>query len=113
MKAKAAIGNGSGGFEIDEIEVTQPEGREVLVRIRAAGVCHTDWDSLSWGRTIVLGHEGAGTVAATGPDVNEIQPGDPVILNWAIPCGKCFYCDRGHQVQCENHPEVSPQRTLY
>ncbi|MCB9768491.1 MAG: Zn-dependent alcohol dehydrogenase [Candidatus Omnitrophica bacterium] len=113
MKAKAAIGNGSGGFEIDQIEVTQPEGREVLVRIRAAGVCHTDWDSLSWGRTIVLGHEGAGTIEATGPDVSELKPGDPVILNWAIPCGKCFYCDRGHQVQCENHPEVSPQRTLY
>ncbi len=113
MKAKAAIGNGNGEFAFGDIEVGDPVGSEVLVRIQAAGVCHTDWDSLSWGRPIVLGHEGAGVVEAVGSDVESLSVGDSVLLNWAIPCGHCFQCQRGNQVHCEDHPTVPEERTFH
>lgn len=106
IKARAAIADGKGQFEIGEIEVAAPEGREVLVQIKASGICHTDWDSLSWGRRIVLGHEGAGIVRAVGPLVEKVQVGDPVVLNWAVPCGSCFQCEIGNQSLCEVHSPV-------
>lgn len=108
MKVEAAIATGSGSFQIDFIEVGEPQGDEVLVEIKAAGICHTDFDSLSWGKPIVMGHEGAGVVRSVGPLVRKVQPGDSVILNWAIPCGYCFQCLEGNQHICEvNSPVTS------
>jgi S-(hydroxymethyl)glutathione dehydrogenase/alcohol dehydrogenase len=106
MIVKAAITSGNGSFAIDEIEVHQPEGDEVLVEMKAAGICHTDWDSQNWGKKMVLGHEGAGIVSRVGPLVTKFQPGDKVILNWAIPCGHCFQCIEGNQSLCENNSPV-------
>ncbi len=110
LKVRAAVGDGQGGFQIHTIGLDEPKGREVLVAIHSAGVCHTDWDSLSWGRRIVLGHEGAGEVLRTGPEVRSLQPGDRVLLNWAIPCGVCFQCGRGKENLCENRGTVPDTR---
>jgi len=101
MKAKAAVTTGNGTFTIETIDVGMPQADEVLVEMKAAGVCHTDWDSLSWGDTLVLGHEGAGVIQAVGSQVTHVQPGDPVLLNWAISCGTCFQCLLGNHTLCE------------
>ncbi|HVV73439.1 MAG TPA: alcohol dehydrogenase catalytic domain-containing protein, partial [Verrucomicrobiae bacterium] len=85
MQARAAIADGQGRFTIEVIDVAEPLGDEVLVEIRAAGICHTDHASLSWKRPLVMGHEGAGVVRAVGPEVAHVRPGDAVVLNWAIP----------------------------
>jgi len=98
---KAAITEGRGGFVIGEVEVNEPKDDEVLVKVRAAGLCHTDFDSLSWGKELIIGHEGAGVVVQTGRDVRTVTPGDKVILNWAMHCGRCFQCLAGNQHLCE------------
>ena len=102
MQARAAIASGTGQFSIETIEVAGPIGDEVLVEIKASGICHTDYASLNWKRPLVMGHEGAGIVRAIGPEVRHVKPGDAVVLNWAIPCGTCFQCRRGETVLCEN-----------
>lgn len=98
---RAAIADGSGSFTIDDVEVGAPRQDEVLVEMRAAGICHTDHASLSWKRPLVMGHEGAGVVRETGPGVTHVATGDAVVLNWCIPCGDCFQCRRGDTVLCE------------
>ncbi|WP_299898077.1 Zn-dependent alcohol dehydrogenase [uncultured Aquimarina sp.] len=106
MLAKAAITDGNGDFSIEDITISEPKGDEVVVKIMAAGLCHTDYDSLHWGRPVILGHEGAGIVTDIGPDVTSVLPGDHVILNWAIPCGTCFQCQEQNQHICENNSPV-------
>jgi Zn-dependent alcohol dehydrogenase len=101
MQAQAAIANGTGQFTVEVIEVAQPDDDEVLVEIKAAGICHTDHASLNWKRPLVMGHEGAGIVKAVGPKVSGLEPGQSVVLNWAVPCGTCFQCRRGEPVLCE------------
>lgn len=103
---KAAITEGQGSFLIDQIEVNEPKADEVLVKMKAAGLCHTDYDSLNWGKTFVIGHEGSGIVVKAGENVRGIEPGDHVILNWATPCGECFQCLEGNQHICENNSPV-------
>jgi len=98
---KAAITDGRGGYVISEIEVNEPQDDEVLVKVKAAGLCHTDFDSLSWGKELIIGHEGAGVVVQAGKDVRSVAPGDKVILNWAMHCGHCFQCLAGNQHLCE------------
>ncbi len=104
----AAIGDGDGGFVIEPIEVRAPLAGEVRVKLRAAGVCHTDHASLRWPGPLVLGHEGAGTVESVGDGVENLQPDQPVLLNWAIPCGRCPQCDRGRGSLCERTHGVGP-----
>src|SRR6187402_1838535 len=99
--SRAAIADGAGRFTIEDISVAAPREGEVLVEIRAAGICHTDHASLSWGRPLVMGHEGAGVVRECGPNVTHVAPGDRVVLNWAIPCGECPACRDGRAVHCE------------
>lgn len=106
MRCKAAITDGKGNFVIDEIEVGEPKEHEVLVKIKAASLCHTDFDSLSWGQNLVLGHEGAGEVVAIGDKVENVSVGDSVILTWAMHCGYCFQCTHGNQHLCENNSPV-------
>ncbi|MEM9858792.1 MAG: Zn-dependent alcohol dehydrogenase [Bacteroidota bacterium] len=107
MKSKTAIGLGDGRFELSTTEISHPKGDEVLVQIKAAGLCHTDHDSLSWGKPIVLGHEGAGVVVKVGANVSNLAEGDKVILNWATPCMSCFQCQEGNQHICENNSPVT------
>ncbi len=110
MRVQAAVATGDGTFSIDSIGIDAPERGEVLIEIKASGVCHTDWDSLRWGRRIVMGHEGAGEVVDTGEGVTSFAPGDRVMLNWAIPCGTCFQCTRGKENICEQRGTVPDAR---
>ncbi|MCP9768609.1 Zn-dependent alcohol dehydrogenase [Lacihabitans sp. LS3-19] len=107
MKSKAAIASGEGKFSIQTIEISEPINDEILVKIKAAGICHTDWDSQSWGKTLVMGHEGAGEVVAIGEAVKNFSLGDKVMLNWAIPCYECFQCQEGNQHICERNSAVT------
>src|SRR3954466_8860495 len=90
---------------LDELTLDEPAANEVLVRIAASGVCHSDYHLIS-GATkhpmpAVLGHEGAGIVEGVGPGVTRIKVGDHVVLNWAPDCGRCYYCLRGKPNLCE------------
>lgn len=101
--SKAAISDGKGGFSIEKIQVSENiQDDEVLVEIKACGVCHTDFDALKWGKSII-GHEGAGIVLKAGARVKNVKEGDRVVLNWAIPCGQCFHCIRKEFVVCESN----------
>jgi S-(hydroxymethyl)glutathione dehydrogenase / alcohol dehydrogenase len=101
VEGEAAIGDGAGGFVIDMVTVRAPGPGEVRVRLSAAGICHTDQASLHWPGPLVLGHEGAGVVEALGSGVQHLSLGQPVLLNWAIPCGRCPQCLRGRGSLCE------------
>lgn len=105
-KSKAAIADGKGNSSIQQIEIDDPQGDEVLVQMRAAGICHTDWDSQSWGKPLIMGHEGAGVIKKVGPNVSALKEGDSVILNWAVPCYQCFQCQEGNQHLCEVNSAV-------
>jgi Zn-dependent alcohol dehydrogenase len=76
--ATANVTDGYGRFELTQVELGDPEAGEVLVELKASGVCHTDFDSLSWKRRLIMGHEGAGVVRACGDSVPNVQPGDRV-----------------------------------
>ncbi|WP_419805533.1 alcohol dehydrogenase catalytic domain-containing protein [Terriglobus sp.] len=108
---RAAVANGTGAYSIDTVYLADPGPGEVLLAIRASGVCHTDSDSLRWGRPLILGHEGAGEVLEVGVGVTTCRPGDRVMLNWAIPCGVCFQCARGKENICEDRGTV-PDRSF-
>ena len=105
LQGLAAIGDGHGGFVIERVSVRAPMAGEVRVRLAAAGICHTDHASLRWRGPLVLGHEGAGVVESVGEGVAtqhpQLWPGQPVLLNWAIPCGRCPQCQRGRGSLCE------------
>lgn len=106
-KSRAAIAPGDGSFIIANTLIGAPAHDEVLIKVKAAGICHTDYDSLQWGNRMVLGHEGAGTVKETGTDVHHVKRGDAVIMNWAIPCHSCFQCKLGNQHLCEKNSPVT------
>jgi S-(hydroxymethyl)glutathione dehydrogenase/alcohol dehydrogenase len=97
MKIKAAVFYEPGvPFKVETLDLEEPRAGEVLVKVAAVGVCHSDWHLMT-GATkhplpVVPGHEGAGVVAAMGPGVERVKLGDHVALNWAPNCGKCFYC---------------------
>src|SRR5712691_1510418 len=80
---------------------------DVLVRIKAAGVCHTDLEviagSLRYPMAIVLGHEAAGVVEQLGPEARGLKVGDHVVLSWNPHCGHCFYGDRDVPILCETY----------
>lgn len=105
MKIKAAIVSGMGRpFEIQEVELDQPGSDEILVRMVAVGICHTDlWvkNHVRIPMPAVLGHEGAGIVEKTGSQVTRFQAGDPVVLSYAS-CGVCPMCRNGRSVYCKD-----------
>jgi S-(hydroxymethyl)mycothiol dehydrogenase len=102
---------------VEEITVDTPGAHEVLVRIEACGVCHTDLHVLEtdgWGMPfpILLGHEGAGVVEEVGDEVSQVAPGDRVVVAWRAPCGDaCRACRRGDPRRCSNN--LRPRRRLH
>ena len=90
---------------------------DVLVRIRAAGLCHTDLEviegQLGYPMPIVLGHEAAGTVEEIGQEVEGLRPGDPVVLSWNPHCGHCFYCEQYQPILCESYLRLGPQAVQF
>ncbi|MFZ0717816.1 zinc-binding dehydrogenase [Mycobacterium sp.] len=102
---RAAVVNGIGqGFVIEDVDIAEPIGREVLVHVKAAGLCHTDLTianhGLGYQMPSVLGHEVAGVVSAVGPDVTQIRVGDHVIGCLLQSCGMCTKCRMGKPYQC-------------
>ncbi|WP_278262395.1 NAD(P)-dependent alcohol dehydrogenase [Nocardia sp. AG03] len=90
------------GFTVEPVEIDDPRAGEILVRVVAAGICHTDLVSRRAGaadRPILLGHEGAGVVEAVGPDVRSVRPGDHVVLTFRH-CGACANCLAGRPAYC-------------
>ncbi len=99
MRIAAAVLERTGGpLEVTELELAPPRAGEVLVRLHASGVCHSDENAIDGTAATrcpaVLGHEGAGVVAETGPGVTRVRPGDHVALSWAPSCGTCAECLR-------------------
>jgi aryl-alcohol dehydrogenase/geraniol dehydrogenase (NAD+) len=103
MKATAAIVRAVGeDFSIEEIEVAEPRGAEVRVKMVGVGMCHTDLvarDGFPVPLPIVLGHEGSGIVEAVGPEVSDLVPGDHVVLSFDS-CAACPTCDDGLPAYC-------------
>ena len=117
MRFKAAVLNEVGArLEIEELEMQPLRTGDVLVRMRASGLCHTDLEviqgSLAYPTPIVLGHEGAGVVEEVGPGVSRVRPGDHVLLSWNPHCGHCFYCERDLPILCETFRRHQPQGHL-
>ncbi len=113
ITCKGAITDGNGNFSIEDITVDHPHSDELLVQIKAAGLCHTDYDSMRWGEPLVMGHEGAGVIVEVGSAVTDFKIGDEVILNWATPCGNCFQCLHGNLHLCEKASAVTAGNTQY
>ncbi len=114
MRAQGILTDGRQGFFLDGFDLDPPGPGEVLVELKASGICHTDWKMKQNVKdVVVMGHEGAGIVREAGPGVTRFTAGDHVVLNWAIPCGECFQCRRGAQSLCENKPEIPRERTRH
>ncbi|MCZ6672172.1 MAG: alcohol dehydrogenase catalytic domain-containing protein, partial [Verrucomicrobia bacterium] len=108
MKTKAAIVyKYNEPVVVEEIEVRPPKESELLIKIAASGICHSDYSVMTG--TIphelpeVLGHEGGGTVVEVGPGTEGYQVGDRVMLPFVSSCGKCEQCVTGHPTLCEVH----------
>ncbi|SFS72654.1 NAD(P)-dependent alcohol dehydrogenase [Paenibacillus sp. 453mf] len=110
MKIRAAVTQGQGQeFVIEDIDLAEPKSNEVLVKIIATGVCHTDAvarDAAIAPLPAVLGHEGAGIVEKIGDNVKNVKPGDHVVLSFAH-CGHCQNCLTGHPSVCETFNELN------
>ncbi|WP_413375787.1 NAD(P)-dependent alcohol dehydrogenase [Alkalihalobacillus sp. 1P02AB] len=110
MKIKAAIARNVGQeLKIEDVELIEPRADEVLVKIVASGVCHTDAESIKGNGApfpAVLGHEGSGIVEKVGSSVTNIQTGDHVVLSYSY-CGECSQCLAGHQNLCERTVELN------
>jgi propanol-preferring alcohol dehydrogenase len=105
MRAARYYGPGD-SLRLEEVPVPQPGPGEALVRVKAAGVCHTELHFLSGVLNLgvaplTLGHEMAGEVAQVGPGANSVRPGDRVIVYYYLGCGACHWCRTGQENLCD------------
>ncbi|WP_434047207.1 MULTISPECIES: S-(hydroxymethyl)glutathione dehydrogenase/class III alcohol dehydrogenase [Sorangium] len=107
MKARAAVAHKAGEkLTVEDVQVEGPREGEVLIEIKATGVCHTDAYTLS-GKDpeglfpAILGHEGAGVVVDVGPSVRSLKKGDHVIPLYTPECRQCSYCTSGKTNLCQ------------
>ena len=125
MKMKAAVLHERGKSRpyveslpvtVEEIDLDPPGEGEVLVRIRAAGLCHSDLSVVNGNRPrpvpMALGHEAAGEVVELGPGVNDLAPGDHVVLVFVPSCGHCLPCSEGRPALCEPGAAANTAGTL-
>ena len=117
MKIKAAILWERGHpLSVEDAELDPPGRGEVLVEIKAAGVCHSDLhparDDWPTRTPLVLGHEGAGIVREVGAGVTKVAPGDHVVLCWAPACGDCPSCASGLAVVCDRLEKTTYRNRL-
>ena len=118
MKTRAAVLWGIGqDWKVEEIDLDPPKAGEVLVQMKAAGMCHSDEHvvtgdmslpnevAIEMGMSpmfpIIGGHEGAGVVMEVGPGVTSVAPGDHVSASFIPSCGHCHYCSTGRQNLCD------------
>ncbi|MEY9847471.1 Zn-dependent alcohol dehydrogenase [Streptacidiphilus sp. BW17] len=101
---KGVIFDGKAPQVVDDLTVREPGPGEVIVKIAAAGLCHSDLSvidgTIPFPVPVVLGHEGAGTVESVGEGVTHVQPGDHVALSTLASCGTCRECGRGRPTMC-------------
>ncbi|PKI13695.1 alcohol dehydrogenase [Staphylococcus shinii] len=115
MKTRAAVLHQMGSTEpyaeskpitIETLELSEPKTNEVLIKIGAAGLCHSDLSVINGSRPrpmpMVLGHEAAGEVIQLGPDVTDFEKGDHVVCTFIPSCGHCIPCREGRPALCEN-----------
>ena len=125
MKIRAAVLNRMGAappyassrpLAIEEVELAPPGPGEVLVQIKAAGLCHSDLSVINGDRPrptpMALGHEAAGVVEALGPGVEDLAPGDHVVLVFVPSCGHCKPCAEGRPALCEPGAAANTAGTL-
>ena len=118
MKTRAAVLWGIGqDWKVEEIDLDPPKAGEVLVQMKAAGMCHSDEHMVTGDLAIsneaaaelgmdpmfpmIGGHEGAGVVVQVGPGVSSVEPGDHVSASFIPSCGRCHYCSTGRQNLCD------------
>ena len=106
MRMKAAVLEGKNQpFKVMEVELDPPKAGEVLVKMVATGVCHSDLHVVTGDLTrefpVILGHEGAGIIEAVGEGVTDYAPGDHVVMTYLPSCGKCKWCHTGHPNMCD------------
>ena len=115
LKMKSAVLRGPEPMAVEQVELDGPEGGEVLVKITACGVCHSDLHSIKRARQgplpvpVILGHEAAGVVEEVGSGVRSVVPGDHVVMAFHPTCGGCYYCVRGMPQLCERADD--PERS--
>lgn len=106
MKTQAAVFYEVGKpLVVETLDLEEPKTGEVLVKMAAVGLCHSDYHVMTGDRPVekspmVLGHEGAGVVKAVGPGVTRIKPGDHVVCTFIPSCGKCVWCASGRAYAC-------------
>src|SRR5712692_1795746 len=103
---KAAVLEQVGGpMGVEDIPEPKPRQGEVLIKVAACGVCHTDLHvikgEVKFPMPCVLGHEISGVVAEVAPDVQATRPGEAVVCSFIMPCGVCDHCVRGRDDLCE------------
>ena len=105
MVKAAVLYNFGEALKIDSLNLRAPGADEVVVKMAASGVCHSDLSvqqaKLPFPPPVVLGHEGAGVVEEVGKDVKHLKTGDHVVLSWVENCGRCLYCIAGHAHLCD------------
>lgn len=103
-------------LKIEEVELDKPQRREVLVQIKAAGLCHSDLSVINGDRPrplpMLLGHEAAGIIVEKGADVVHLEIGDHVVFTFLPSCGHCIYCQTGCVALCENGARANVAGTL-
>jgi len=105
----AAVYRGGSVVSVEEIPTPEIGFGEILIRVEACGICHTDLKKIEHNLLApprVYGHETAGVVAAVGRGVTRFRPGDRVVAFHHIPCGSCFYCQRKIYAQCPVYKKV-------
>jgi len=98
--------------QLETVCVSDPGPGEVRIKMKAAGVCHTDLGYVEYARTtpVVLGHEGVGVVESVGANVSAPEVGDYVAISWHTPCGACRNCQSGRREVCESVLETAQPR---
>ncbi len=106
---RAAVYKGGSAIEIEQVPVPAIGPGELLVRVEACGICHTDLKKIEFNLLPpprIFGHETAGVVAAVGGGVRKFAPGDRVVVFHHVPCLACFYCERKLYAQCPTYKRV-------
>ena len=115
MKA-AVLYETNAPLKVEKVTLDEPQANEVLVKIVATGVCHSDLHFLKGEMPVpvpvVPGHEGAGIIEKVGPGVTTLQPGDHVVMMVAFSCGKCRYCIEGKPTMCLENLPIQSMATL-
>ena len=104
---KAVVAHAVNDFSVVNVDLDKPKVGEVLVKMKATGICHSDLSiingTIRWKLPSVLGHEGAGIVEEVGEGVTNVKPGDHVVLSFVPNCGDCYHCDRGEANLCQKN----------